>query len=179
MKRIALTLILGATLLAFTGCNKAKDPASGGGGEKTTVEGFAAEAKALDTWAEEQKKASSNDPAAGATFVSQLTAKAKAIKTEGLPADLKESWSGVLAGMDKMNGLISQMPKKPEEAIGFFMKNGEEFAKLDTEMKTVTGKFRDVAKKHGIQGLENFGPDDKEPAPEPAPPKAPEPPKAP
>jgi hypothetical protein len=131
MKRIALTLTIAASLFAFTGCTN----------EKAALETFKTETAALDTWAKAQNK--------GPEFTTQLTAKMKAIKTDGLPADLKEAWTSAVDGVEKMNAVAAEISKNPE-AIGKMLA-------LAGEMEPRAAKLKEVANKHGITTLDEFG----------------------
>ena len=79
--------------------------------------------------------------------------KMKAIKTEELPADLKESFTASMAGMGEMLTLFKGMPSDPAE-IGPFMQKlmaDPKIAKLGETSKAATAKFKEIAAKYGVE----------------------------
>src|SRR5215207_4127769 len=95
--RYLLTGVLVALALAFSGCNsKAK--------EQAAVETFKKEAEGLDAWMKEKQKTAGGNPMAGVAMMRELVAKMRSIKSDDLPADLKDAWTDFVAKIGKMEG---------------------------------------------------------------------------
>ncbi len=149
MKRLLLTLIAVSTMLSFSGCGR---------DEKTAIEEFKKDVTATKTWMDAKKASADVDPIAG---VKEMATKLKAIKTDGLPADLKDPWNTLVGGVDKMVALMGSMPKDPAEMA----KNPDgmkdfmtKMSAIEAEVKPATEKLAAAGKKYGIDGIEGFGP---------------------
>ncbi len=131
--------------------------------EKAAIEGFKKEVTDFKTWSDEKEK-SFKSPADGLAAFGEMGAKIKAIKTEGLPADLKEPWDAMLVSLAQMVALLEKFPKDAAEiekkfADQDFMKEfGAKADAIQEALKPNIEKLKEAGKKYGIEGLENFGP---------------------
>ena len=154
MNRLLLTTIALAATLCFNGCSRS---------EKDALEEFKKDSVSLKTWAEEQEKGFKGDPMAPLKMMKELVAKMKAVKTDGLPADLKDSWNTVVDDMEKMAAATADVPsdltkiaadpalaKKMQDMQAKMMELGP---KIDADGK----KMGEVAKKYGIEGMDKLG----------------------
>ncbi len=146
MKYLKITALLGAAIsFAFTSCNKAPD-------EKTAIANFKSEIESVGKWIEEQKPAA-NDPF-GAEASNQIIARLKAIKTDGLPEDLKSAWAEMNAVFTEMGEFFKSMPKidvsKPEEINKAKAELGPKMMAIQAKVEPVAKKLEEVGKKHGI-----------------------------
>jgi len=157
MKR--LTLLAALALLTVTGFAD----------EKSALEGFKKDVAALKTWTDEMDKKIAENPLAGFTAIGDMAAKMKAVKTDELPADLKEPWTGLIAAVDKMVALVAVFPKDPAEIEKFMAKKSSEDPKfmddfgnkmqaIETETKPILEKLKAASDKYGIEGLDKLGP---------------------
>jgi hypothetical protein len=137
--------------------------------EKSAIEGFKKDITALKTWTDETDKKVGENPLAGFNAIIEMAGKMKAVKTDELPADLKEPWTGLVASVDKMVALVSIFPKEPSEIEKFMTKKSSEDPKfmddfsnkmqaIDTETKPTLEKLKAAADKYGIEGLDKIGP---------------------
>jgi hypothetical protein len=139
-------------------------------GEKAAIEAYGTAALAVKAWGDEQQKANKNNPAAALTMLSTAVEKFKAIKTDGLPADLKEAHEGVVAAVGKASAALTAIGipagDKPEDFAAFMgkMMTPDMMATMEG-MSTASAKLGEVGEKYGLKGL-NF--DDKGGGPPPS-----------
>jgi hypothetical protein len=150
MKRILLTLAAIATTLNFSGCSR---------DEKTALEEFKKDTLEIKTWSDDQEKKAKGDPMASMTMMKDLVAKMKSIKTDGLPADLKEAWTTALADFDQVALVTADIPKdltKISADPALAQKMGEvqkKMMELAPKLMADSKKLEEAAKKYGIEGL--------------------------
>jgi hypothetical protein len=148
MKHLKITALLAAAItFTFTACNKAVD-------EKTAIANFKAEVEGVTKWADEKSKASSADPMAGMSAVGEIVGKFKAIKTDGLPADLKAAWGEMTVVLGEMGDIFKNMPKidasKPED-MGKMMEDFmPKMMAIQAKMEPVGKKLEELGKKYDI-----------------------------
>lgn len=163
---------LASSTLIFTACDKkpegggasggSSSSSSGGGAasEKDALEAFKKQAAEIKDFADKNKPDGAN-PAAGMALIGQMVDKMKALKTDGLPADLKQAVADMNVALGKMNDVIKDLPKDAEgfqKAImekatkdpSFVQKFQGDMAKIGEEVKTAGEKLKEVSKKHGI-----------------------------
>ncbi|MEO6785980.1 MAG: hypothetical protein ABI318_07590 [Chthoniobacteraceae bacterium] len=149
-----LPIIITAVCLAFNGCNKAPD-------EKTAIATFKTGVESVTNWMDEQKKTSSKDPMAAMVVMSEMVTKMKAIKTDGLPADLKGAWGemcGVLTELgDVLKGLPTTKPEKPEDAMKAMGEIMPKMMALQTKVMPIAEKLQKVGTKYGLD-MSKVGP---------------------
>ncbi|MEI7821206.1 MAG: hypothetical protein WCK55_09840 [Verrucomicrobiota bacterium] len=138
MKHLKITALLAAAItFSFTACEKKVD-------EKTAIANFKTEVESVTKWADEKSKAASKDPMAGMTMVGEIVGKFKAIKTDGLPADLKSAWGEMTSVLGEMGDIFKNMPKidasKPEDM-------GKVMGDLMPKMMAVQAKMEPIGKK--------------------------------
>jgi len=138
-------------------------------GEKAAIAKFEAELKATKAAAEaimkENEKAASENPLAMMVPMKALAGKMQEIKGDGLPADLKDSWSGVVASFGKLADLLKDFPDKPNDLVAWVTKNvgtdqaalekwqNDFQAKLGAVMQGTEAagkKFEEAGKKYGL-----------------------------
>jgi hypothetical protein len=143
-----------STLFAAAGISAALFLSACGNSEKEALEDFKKSAEELNALTKEAPDAS--DPMAGLTKVKTVSAKMDAIKTDGLPADLKEAFTAFRAKFNEMAAVLKGMPEKKEEMLAWAQKMmtdpelSAKMAKLGQELEPLGQKFTEVAKKHGI-----------------------------
>ena len=129
---------------AFTACEKKVD-------EKAALANFKSEAEAFGKWAEEKGKAASTDPMAGIAMMGELPGKFKAIKTDGLPADLKSAWADMGGILGEMTELFKdvKIPKieKPEDATKVMAELGPKFQEIGPKLQAIQAKAERIDKK--------------------------------
>ncbi len=139
-----LPAIIATAIFTFTGCNKAPD-------EKTALANFKADVEGFAKWADEKGKAAKSDPAAGMKMMGELVDKLKAIKTDGLPADLKGAWgefSGVLGEMaDIFKGVKLDKPDDAMKVMGDLM---PKITAVQGKLEPVMKKLTEVGKKYEL-----------------------------
>lgn len=129
--------------------------------DKAPLDAFKKEVQAIETFTKEQEAGLKDNPMGGIVMIRKIVTKVKAVKTEGLPADLKEAYANFTNVLAKMGELFTDWPEKPEEVLAFvtkrsaedpeFMKRfGEKMAALEMEMKPVTESLDAVSAKYGI-----------------------------
>jgi hypothetical protein len=151
--RYLLTGGLVALTLAFSGCNsKAK--------EQAAVENFKKEAEGLDAWMKEKQKTAAGNPMAGMAMIKELIVKMRSIKTDDLPADLKDAWTDFVSKIGKMEGLLSEMGSDPAEMIKkatanpkFMETFGERMKAVETEVRPAAARLKEVGKKYGMEQI--------------------------
>jgi hypothetical protein len=171
IKSLTLAIALGLT---FTGCDKKPEGGGTGGGggggtaaapvvdEKAAFAAYSKEMEAISKWGEERQKAvqaaAAKDPQAagaeGAAFMTEMVAKFKAVKTDGLPADYKSAWSEFLAGMDEMAAVTKSMTPakdaKPEDIIKAATEGAAKMQAIGAKMEPLQKKMTEIGKKYGV-----------------------------
>ena len=149
-----IPLIIAAACFAFTGCNKAPD-------EKTAIANFKAEIEGTTKWMEEKQKAAGADPMAGIAMMGEMVNKFKAIKTDGLPADLKAAWSEMTAVVSELGDVFKGLPKldpaKPEEMGKAMESVGPKMMAVMAKGDPIAKKLEEVGKKYGLD-MKKIGP---------------------
>ncbi len=93
---------------------------------------------------------------AGMAKMKTVMARVNAIKTDGLPADLKEAFTGFRSKLSEMVDLLKDMPEKKEDMLAWAQKMaadpalGAKMAAIGQEVGVLGEKLSEVAKKHGI-----------------------------
>lgn len=123
--------------------------------EETTIANFKTEVEDVTKWIEEkQKTVATTDPAAGIAMVGEIVTKFQAIKTDGLPADLKSAWgemTGVIGEMgDIFKGMPTANPDKPEDAMKAFGELMPKLMAIQAKMEPAAKKLDEVGKKYGL-----------------------------
>ena len=124
-------------------------------GDSAALEAFKAAAKEIEALIKEGKGGS--NPAEGMPKIRAAYAKMMEIKTEGLPADLAETFTASRTGTGELLEMFKDMPEKPEEALAWMQKTfsdpviGEKMQKLGEANQSVSQKFRETAAKYGIE----------------------------
>src|SRR5690349_17485433 len=114
--RILVTALC-AAIVAASPLHAAENPA---------IDSFKKEVAALESYTTEQETLAKKDPMAGITMIRGVVAKVQAVKTDRLPADLKEGWKSFAGVMAKMGEVFKGWPEKPDEVQAFILKKGSE-----------------------------------------------------
>jgi hypothetical protein len=133
------------------------------------LDAFKKDMEALEAYTKEQEAAAKTNPMAGIAMIRNIVAKLKAVKTEGLPADLKAGYGEFVAVIAKMGDLFAGWPDKAEDMQTFIVKKmgedpkfmevfGEKMAGLEKEMQPAIAKLSELGKKYGFEGLDKLGP---------------------
>ncbi|MEO6740849.1 MAG: hypothetical protein ABIP20_11385 [Chthoniobacteraceae bacterium] len=154
-----LPLIIATACLTFSGCDKKPGTADSGSApkvvdEKTAIANFKTDVEGVTKWIEEKQKTPPADPAAGMAMASEVIAKFQAIKTDGLPADLKAAWGDMSALMSEMGTIFKSMPTakpdKPEDAMKAMGEIMPKMMALQAKVEPAAKKLEEVGKKHGL-----------------------------
>ena len=155
-----ITPVCAAAAIFLAACDKEKDKGgaapSGGAAvsEKQALEDFKKSAEELNALTKDDAAAA--DPMAGMAKMKTVVAKVNAIKTDGLPADLKEAFTNFRSKLGEMAGLLKDMPEKKEDMLAWAQKVaadpelGAKMGALGQEVGALGEKLGEVAKKHGI-----------------------------
>jgi hypothetical protein len=163
MKRFLIILTAAAAALAMPSCNKDDD-------EKAAIERFKADGKAIKEWTDKNKPDEKN-PVSSMAMMDQMVVKLKAVRTDGLPADLKGAYGKMVAVVEKMQAAFKGFPKDQAAFMTFiqekmtsdpaFMTNfQQQMETLSKEGDAASEELKTVAKKYGIEDLD-IGPDKK------------------
>ena len=149
---LALVAIIAG--LTFSGCNKAPS-------EKEAIANFKAEVEGVTKWIEEKQKTVATDPVAGMSLMGEMVGKFKAIKTDGLPADLKGAWNEMTAVLAEMGDIFKGMPTaksdKPEDAAKAMGEIMPKMMAVQAKMGPAAKKLEEAGKKHGLD-MSKVGP---------------------
>src|SRR4051812_40262230 len=85
-----------ACALAFSGCSKSTAD------EQAAVESFKKEAESMNSWVKDKEKEDGKNPIAGMAVMKEFAGKLKPMRTENLPADLREAWADAAGKFGKM-----------------------------------------------------------------------------
>jgi hypothetical protein len=155
-----LAATLAASSMFLASCDKkGGDSSSGGSGgaavsEKEALENFkksALEIKAMSKAGKDDK-----DPMAQMAMVKPMLAKMQAIKTDGLPADLKAAWADMKVKVAEMADIMKDMPDKKEEIMAWAQKKftdpaiAAKMQKMGDEGKAAGEKLKEVGKKYNL-----------------------------
>ncbi len=163
MKLHLLTSLFLTTSLAFAAGDNAAPGANAAPAaaapvtaeEKAAIANFKTQIEETSKWIEEKQKEATTDPAAGIAMVGEIIAKLKAIKCDGLPADLKGAWGDMTVVLGEMGEVFKGMPKvdgtKPEEmqkVMGEFL---PKMMAVQGKVAPVAKKLKDLGTKYGIE----------------------------
>jgi hypothetical protein len=137
--------------------------------DKAALEVFKKEMQSIEAYTKEQEAAIKENPMGGIAMIRNIVTKLKGVKTEGLPADLKEGYGEFVVIISKMGDLFVGWPEKAEEMQAFIVKKmgddpkfmdtfGEKMAALEKEMEPAIKKLDGLGKKYGFEGLNNLAP---------------------
>ena len=149
----ALRAILIAIAVAFTSTATLRADAA--------LDGFKKEMTSLEAYVKEQEAGLKTNPMAGIAMIRNIVAKLQAIKTDGLPDDLKTGYSEFVTAISKMGDLFKGWPEKAEDMQAFIVKKlgedpkymdvfGEKMAALEKEMQPAVTKLDELGKKYGL-----------------------------
>ena len=167
MKRFLLVLAAGASGCLLFACDKSdksdKDTgktsgAATSGGAKSdanaAIEAFKSDVKGIKEWTEKNQPDASN-PASGVAMMTEMVTKMKAVRTQGLPADLNAAFQKMLAVMDKMQAAMKDLPTDPTTATP------DAAAKFQSKMEAISKEgdaageeLKAAGKKYGLEDLE-------------------------
>ncbi len=122
--------------------------------EKTALANFKTQIEEAGKWIEEKQKTAAADPTAGIAMVSEIIARLKAIKTDGLPADLKAAWGEMGGVLTEMGEVFKgfQVPKtdKPEDAMKALGEIMPKLMAIQGKMEPISKKLQEVGTKYGL-----------------------------
>jgi hypothetical protein len=187
MKRFPILAGTAAALL-FAACEKQGSASSAPAApaapavdeSKAAVEAFKTEMEGVKTWMEEKGKALDKNPMGMLTLTKQLADKMQAVKTDKLPADLKEAFADFTGIVGEMGAIFKDAPEKAEEMLPFMMKLGQDpnfrtkMEKIGKAGDAAAAKLKEIGAKYGVEGLDlkpggGGGASNEDPAPAPAP----------
>lgn len=166
MKQLKTSALLAAAIsFAFTACDKKSAEADTGQpvnpapkpavvDEKTALANFKTEVETVGTWIEEKQKSVGTDPAAGMAMVGEIVGKFKAVKTDGLPADLKGAWGDMNAVLGEMGDVFKSMPKidasKPEEMGKLMQDFMPKMVAIQAKVEPAAKNLQEIGTKYGL-----------------------------
>ena len=136
---------------------------------ETTLAGFKKEMTGLEAYVKEQEAGLKTNPMAGISMIRNIVTKLQAIKTDGLPADLKTGYTEFVTAISKMGDMFTGWPEKAEDMQAFIVKKigedpkymdsfGEKMAALEKDMAPAVAKLDALGKKYGLEGLGALAP---------------------
>jgi len=163
-----LSLIIATACLPLTGCSKAVD-------EKTAIANFKTDLENISQSFNEKLKSvasdtfigdpapsigdpapSIGDPVRFSASIAEIFSNFKAVKTDGLPADLKSAWSDARAAMGEMSDLFKKFADLKSQNTDDVMKSvfsGEiwpKFQVFKAKARPAMMQFVEVGKKYGL-----------------------------
>src|SRR3954470_14732608 len=94
--------------------------------EKAAIENFKTDIQALDTLKNEEEAKVKGDPAGGVGMIRHLVAKMRTVRTEGLPAELKNGYAELVTSIAKMEKVFEGWPETTAEFQSFVQKKATE-----------------------------------------------------
>ena len=133
------------------------------------LDGFKKEIASLEGYIKEQEAGLKTNPMAGIAMIRNIVGKLKAVKTDALPADLKEGFTEFVVAISKMGEVLKDWPEKAEDMQAFIVKKigedpkfmdafGEKMGALEKDLQPATEKLDALGKKYGLDGLGALGP---------------------
>jgi len=125
------------------------------------LDGFKKEMTGIEAYVKEQEAGLKTNPMAGIAMIRNIVGKLQAVKTDGLPADLKQGFTEFVGAISKMGEMFKGWPDKPEEMQAFIVKKigedpkfmdafGTKMAELEKEMQPPIAKLDELGKKYGL-----------------------------
>lgn len=133
------------------------------------LDNFKKEMEALEAYTKQQEAALKENPMGGIAMIRNMISKIKAVKTDGLPDDLKAGFGDFVTAISKVGDIFKDWPEKPEEMMAFIQKKatddpkfmeafGEKMAGIEQEMKPAIEKLDALGKKYGLDNLGSLAP---------------------
>lgn len=125
------------------------------------LDGFKKDMTGLEAFVKEQEAGLKTNPMAGISMIRNIVAKLRAVKTDGLPADLKGGFTEFVTAIAKMDDMFKGWPEKSEEMQAFIVKKigedpkymdafGAKMAALEKDMQPAVAKLDELGKKYGL-----------------------------
>ncbi len=155
-----IALISATACIVLTGCEKKPSTVESSNpppppkvvDEKTALANFKTEVETVGKWIEEKQKTAS-DPASGMAVMGEVIAKLKAIKTDGLPADLKGAWNEMASVLSEMGEIFKAFPAKgakPEDAMKAMGEVMPKMMAAEQKMEPIAKKLQELGTKYGL-----------------------------
>jgi hypothetical protein len=133
------------------------------------LDGFKKEMTGLEGYVKEQEAGLKTNPMAGIAMIRNIVTKLKAIKTDGLPEDLKGGYAEFVTAISKMGDMFTGWPEKAEDMQAFIVKKigedpnymdsfGAKMSALEKDMAPAVAKLDALGKKYGLDGLSALAP---------------------
>ena len=133
------------------------------------LDGFKKEMTALEASIKKQEAALKGNPMGGIAMLRGIISTLKAVKTDGLPDDLKLGYMEFVVAISKMGEVFKDWPDKPEEMQAFIVKKiGEDpkymdafavkMTALEKEIQPASAKLEAIGKKYGLDRLGALAP---------------------
>ncbi len=152
--RLLFFLVLATSSLAFAQDAAPAPAAAVSAEEKTAIAAFKTQIEEVSNWIVEKQKAVASDPSAGMAMVGEVIARLKAVKTDGLPADLKGAWTEMGAVLTEMGDIFKNIPKpdpaKPEDAAKAFGEILPKIMAIQAKVEPVSKKLKEIGTKYGL-----------------------------
>jgi hypothetical protein len=125
------------------------------------MDGFKAGMASIEAYIKIQEAALKTDPMAGIAMIRGIVHRLQALKTDGLPADLKLGYTEFVVAMSKMGTLFEGWPEKSEAMKAFIGKKiGEDpkfmdkfsmkMAAIEKDTQPAVAKLDELGRKYGL-----------------------------
>jgi tetratricopeptide (TPR) repeat protein len=125
------------------------------------LDGFKKDFASLEAYIKTQEAGLKTNPMAGIAMIRGIIGKLQALKTDGLPADLKQGFTEFVVAISKMGELFKGWPEKAEEMQAFIVKKigedpkymdnfGKRMAVLEKDMQPTVTKLDELGRKYGL-----------------------------
>jgi hypothetical protein len=132
--------------------------------EKEAIAAFKSDIEKLDAEAKAKQGQLATDPAAGVTMVRTMCKRLRAVRTDGLPADLKSAYTDLVAALGKFEKVFEGFPETGAEFQAFLQQkvttDPNFLQKFQTDLAAATAdvqpkmkKLDETGKKYGIENL--------------------------
>ena len=156
-----MRIIITAIAVAFTSITSLR--------ADEALDGFKKEMATLEASIKTQEAALKDNPMGGIAMIRNIVTSLKTLKTDGLPADLKDGFSEFITAISKMGDIFKDWPEKPDEMQPYIIKKmgedpkfmdafGVKMEALGKEMEPAVAKLDALGKKYGIEGMNTIAP---------------------
>lgn len=127
-------------------------PAAVSGDEKAAIENLRKEIASIATWAKKNEEDMQVDLLLLMKLSSQIGDKMKAVKTDGVPADLKTAWSDTAAAFGEMGELLKSVSgiEKAEDISKAMGELAPKLQAVSAKVDPAVKKLEEVGKKYGL-----------------------------
>ena len=133
------------------------------------LDGFKVEITSLEGYIQQQEAILKTDPMAGINMIRGIISRLYAVKTDRLPADLKQGFTEFVVSTARMGELFKDWPNRSEDMQSFIAKKigadpkymetfDAKMKAIEIDMQPATKKLDELGRKYGIDGLGGIAP---------------------